>query len=410
MNIYLLLIVGFMIAEYLLETLVNWKNLQVLQPAVPSEFRELYDAEKYRKAQEYLRATTRQQLLEQGILLLITLLFIAAQGFALVEEWVRSFSLPTIPSGLLYIAVLGLLSSLLQLPFSAYRTFVIEEKFGFNRMNWKTFVGDFGKGVLITMLVGGPILALILWFFLRFGVNAWLYAWVGLVAIQLLLLFVAPAFIMPMFNKFEPLPDGELKQAIESLARKLQFQVKGLFTMDGSKRSAKANAYFTGFGRYRRIVLFDTLIAKHSVNELVAILAHEIGHFRLKHIFKTFTLAVLTFGLLFYLLNWVIHSPDLYAAFGIEDQPIYVGLVFAMLLFTPLGKITSVLGNVLSRKHEFEADAFAAQNFGEPETLITALKKLSVENLSNLSPHKWKVFLDYSHPPVLARIEALRRS
>lgn len=178
--------------------------------------------------------------------------------------------------------------------------------------------------------------------------------------------------------------------------------------MDGSKRSSKANAYFTGFGRFRRIVLFDTLINKHTVPELVAILAHEIGHFRLKHIVKTFIYSALSMGVLFFLLNLLIHDPKLFADFGIQGQPIYASLVFVMLLFTPLGKVVSVIGNVFSRKHEFEADAFAAKNFGQPEVLVTALKKLSVENLSNLSPYKWKVFLDYSHPPVLERIRALR--
>lgn len=408
MNEFLLLIVIFLIADFALDTLVDLLNLRALSTELPAEFRGFYDEEKYRKSQEYLRANTRYHLVEGGAVLVATLAFIALEGFRAVDAWARGFGFGEIATGLVFIGALGLFSSALHLPFSIYHTFVIEERFGFNRTTARTFLGDLVKGLVLSVVIGGPILALVLWFFETTGERAWLYAWGGMLAVQLVLMFLAPAVLMPLFNKFEPLAEGELKREIEAFAKRLDFHVSGLYTMDGSKRSAKANAFFTGFGKFRRIVLFDTLIAKHSVPELVSVLAHEIGHFRLRHIHKMFAFSAFSTGLLFGFLSLLIENEELFAAFSMEETSVYASLVFAALLFSPAGKIIGVLGNILSRRHEYEADAFAARTYGEPETLVTALKRLSVENLANLNPHPWKVFLEYSHPPVQMRICALR--
>lgn len=408
MNPYLLLIIAILFAEYALDNLVNILNLRALSTKLPEEFRGVYDDEKYSKSQEYLRANTHFHLFSEGVRFAATLAFLFAGGFALLDQLVRSFGFGEIASGLCYIGSLILLTSLLGLPFSLYHTFVIEQRFGFNRTTWKTFCLDLLKALVLGALIGGGVLALVLWFFEVAGAHAWIYAWAGLMVIQIILLFLAPAFLMPLFNKFDPLPDGELKQAIEAFAKKLDFRVSGLFTMDGSKRSSKANAYFTGFGKFRRIVLFDTLIANHSVEELVAVLAHEIGHYKLRHILKMLLFSALSTGLMFYFLSLLVGNEGLFAAFGMGHISVYASLVFVGMLFSPVSKLFSILSQTLSRKHEFEADAFAAEFYGKPELLVSALKKLSVENLSNLSPHPWKVFLEYSHPPVLERIQALR--
>jgi STE24 endopeptidase len=237
---------------------------------------------------------------------------------------------------------------------------------------------------------------------------AWLYSWGALVVVQMVLMYIAPVYIMPLFNKFEPLEDGELKSSIQDYAKKEGFALQGIFKMDGSKRSTKSNAYFTGFGKMRRIVLFDTLIEKHSVAELVSVLAHEVGHYKLKHITKMVAVSILSTGLMFYILSLFISQPGLYEAFGVEGTPLYAGFIFFGFLYTPINLILSIFGNIMSRKHEFEADAFAVNTAKEPDSMVAALKKLSVDNLSNLTPHPALVFMEYSHPPVLERIKAIR--
>jgi STE24 endopeptidase len=409
MNEIFYLLVALLIFDFLLDTVVDLVNLRAVQPGLPPEFVGVYDAKKYAESQRYLVVNTKFGLVQSSFSLLTTLAFIFLGGFNHLDIWVRSFGFGEIYSGLAFMGSLMVMSGVAGLPFSIYRTFVIEEKFGFNRTTVQTFLLDLIKGIILGAILGGGILALVLWFFASAGSLAWVYAWVAILVLQLLLQFLAPAFLMPLFNKFEPLPPGELKDAIEALAKKLGFQLNGLFTMDGSKRSAKANAFFTGFGRFRRIVLFDTLVAKHSVPELVGVLAHEIGHYRLKHIHRMFILSVASTGLLFFFLSQVMGSPKLFEAMGMESMSLYAGLIFAALFFSPVNRVFSLLFHYFSRKHEFEADAFAAKESGDASALSEALKKLSVENLSNLHPHRWKVWLDYTHPPVLERLRALAK-
>ncbi len=404
-----LLILTIIMLGYVFELLVDWLNVRNASPEVPQEFAEIYDAKRYKDSQNYLQTNTRFGFISDSLSTVLLLLFIASGAILWLDKQVARLEYSAVVSGLLYFGVLMVVSQIINLPFSWYHTFNIEEKFGFNRTTPKTFVTDRIKGWVLTLLIGAPIGALVLWFFIRFPQHGWWYCWAALFVIQFVLMAIAPTLLMPLFNKFEPLEDGELKSAIQGFTDQLGFQVAGIYTMDGSKRSAKANAFFTGFGPWRRIVLFDTLIEKHSVNELVAVLAHEIGHNRLHHIPKTMLLGTIAMGAQFYLLGLLLRWQPLYLDFGFEGMPVHIGLILFSFLFGPVNLLLSLGTNALSRKHEFEADAFAAQTTGQPEDLITGLKQLSSDTLSNLTPHPLKVKLAYSHPPVLERIAALRR-
>jgi STE24 endopeptidase len=315
-----------------------------------------------------------------------------------------------IPTGLVFAGLLLFAYHIISIPFSIYGTFVIEERYGFNKTRPKTFILDILKSWLIVAIIGSIVLSAVLWFFGKTGVWAWAYCWIAITLFQLFLMFIAPVTIMPLFNKFTPLGECGLKNAIENYAGSQNFKMRGVFTMDGSKRSTKSNAFFTGFGRYRRIVLFDTLIEKHTVEELVSVLAHEMGHYKKKHILKSMIISILTTGLMFYILSLFINNRQLFAAFKMEETSIYASLFFFGFLYTPIEMILSIFGNMLSRRHEYDADDYAVKTYGKPESMIEALKKLSVENLSNLTPHPIKVLLSYSHPPVLERIRAIRRA
>jgi STE24 endopeptidase len=264
------------------------------------------------------------------------------------------------------------------------------------------------KSILLGAVIGLPILAGLLYMLNSFGEMSWLYGWIGLTVISFALQFVAPRWIMPLFNKFTPLEDGELKDAIFDYAAKVEYSLKHLFVMDGSKRSAKSNAFFTGFGKNKRIALFDTLIEKHTTGELVSILAHEIGHFKKKHIIKSMLISVLHTGILFYIMSLFLNHKPLFEAFFVENIGLHTGLIFFSMLFSPVENVLSVIMNVFSRKNEYEADRYAVETTGKQDDMINALKKLSEHNLSNLTPHKFFVFMNYSHPPVLERIRAIR--
>ncbi|MBN2040072.1 MAG: M48 family metallopeptidase [Spirochaetes bacterium] len=408
MNPYLIFILAVIIITYILELVVEILNIRNISPELPSEFRDVYDNERYGKSQLYLKDNTKTGIINKTFFTLISVIFILAGGFNYIDLTARGFGFCPVFTGLIFTGILVLLMQIIELPFSIYDTFVIEERYGFNKTTPKTFVLDLVKGLLLGAVIGGLLYACILWFFGRFETWAWLYAWIALTVFQLLLNFIAPVVIMPVFNKFIPLEDGELKQSIQDYADSQGFKMKGVFKMDGSKRSTKSNAYFTGFGKFRRIVLFDTLIEKHSVAELVSVLAHEMGHYKKKHIFKSFLISILTTGLMFFVLSLFINNPALFDAFKMDHVSIYASLLFFGFLYAPILEIISILTNYLSRKHEYEADAYSVETGNDPEAMISALKKLSVDNLSNLNPHPVMVFLKYSHPPVLKRIEHIR--
>lgn len=409
MNIYLLIILAIIIVDYLLDTIIDILNLKHVKIDLPEEFQGHYDTERYKKAQHYLKETTRFGILTDTIITPLTIAFILIGGFNYVDLIARSFQLISISTGLIFAGILLAASQLLSIPFSTYSTFVIEEKFGFNRTTVKTFVLDILKSWLLTVVIGGSLFSLILWFFEKAGPWAWAYCWVVVVVFQIVITFVAPVILLPLFNKFFPLKEGELKSAIENYAQSQRFKMKGVFTMDASRRSTKSNAFFIGFGKFRRIVLFDTLINKHTVDELVSILAHEMGHYKKKHILKSMFMSITTTGIMFFILSLFIKNEGLFSAFKMGHTSIYASLFFFAFLYTPISTIISVFSKILSRRYEYEADAYAVATYGKSESMISALKKLTVDNLSNLTPHPLKVFLDYSHPPVLERIHILRR-
>lgn len=410
MNGYLIFILAVLILSWLLDCALEMLNLRSLTPDLPAEFKGWYDAGKYATSQQYLRDITGFGCIADTFFLILTAAFILLGGFNFVDTIARSAGLAEIPTGLLFSGILLLASDIIHMPFSAYGTFVIEERYGFNTTTFQVFIADHLKGWLLAAAIGGPVLGLVLWFFQKTGSPAWLWCWGVVTAIQIVLMFLAPAVIMPLFNTFTPLADGGLKEAIERYAREQQFKVQGIYTMDGSRRSTKSNAFFTGFGRFRRIVLFDTLIEKHSADELVAILAHEVGHYKKRHIIRMLVMSVATSGIMFYILSLFLNNPSLSAAFRMEHVSVYATLLFFAFLYAPIERLIGIGANMLSRRHEFEADDFAARSVKTSEPLITALKKLSVDNLSNLTPHPAKVFFEYSHPPVLERIRSLRRS
>lgn len=408
-NGYLAFILGLMLVSFLLDLLANTLNTIHLQPELPKDFEGIYDVEKYRKSIHYQRDGFRFETLQSTLGFVVTVFFILSGSFNTVDNFVRGFGLGETLTGVLFVGALIGLQFVFNLPFSIYDTFVFEQAYGFNKTTPKTFVLDMIKGAFLSILLGAPIFSLVIWFFGSTGQNGWLYSWVAFSALQILLTFLAPALIMPLFNKFEPLAESELKRDIERFAVQENFVLGGIFKMDSSKRSTKSNAFFTGFGKFRRLVLFDTLIEKQTPEELVAVLAHEIGHFKRRHIQKSIILSICTTGIVFFVLGLFLNNPELFAAFAMKHVSVYASLVFVTFLLSPFMKLLSIFTHLLSRKHEFEADEYAARSYKNPEALISALKKLSMDNLSNLTPHPLKVFLDYTHPPVMQRIEALRR-
>ena len=409
MNIYLLIILSALIGEFLLRTLVRVLNLKALDPGLPNEFQGYYDEEKYARSQEYTRVNTRFAFFTTSFDLIVILVFILFGGFNFVDQIIRGFGLSTLPSGLAFFGILFFASDLISTPFSLYQNFVIEEDFGFNKMTLKTFILDKLKGYLLTLALGGVFLTAILFFFEKTGEYGWLYAW-GIIGLFMIL--IQPLFtlvIAPMFNKFTPLEKGELRTAIENYAQKVGFPLSRIDVMDGSKRSAKSNAYFSGFGKQKRIALFDTLLEKHSNDEMVAILAHEVGHYKKHHIKVGILISILHTGLLFWLLSIFIDNPGLFEAFQMREISVYGGLTFFMILYSPVELVLSVIMNAVSRRNEFQADAYSARTTEKSEHLISGLKNLSVSNLGNLTPHSLSVLLDHSHPPVLERITALKK-
>jgi STE24 endopeptidase len=408
MNPYLIFVLIVIIGHYLLDLLVDVLDLKRLSPNLPEEFAGYYDAERYAKSQQYLRDNMKFGFWSNSVNLALMLPFILLGGFNYVDKLARSFGWGEILSGLVFGAILMIAGKLIALPFDIYRTFVIEERYGFNLTKPKTFVADFFKGLLLNLIINLLLLAVAIWFFNAFGKFGWLYVWGALALFMLFMLYFAPVIIMPIFNKFVPLDEGELKTAIEGYAQRQSFKLKGIFKMDGSRRSSKANAFFTGFGKLRRIVLYDTLIKEHTVPELVVVLAHEVGHNKLGHVPKRMGLMILNFGLMLFILSFFIRSPGLAAAFKMEHVSIYAGLVFFMFLYSPISVILSIGLNALERRDEYQADAFAVRTTGSALEMIEGLKKMSVQHLTNLTPHPLRVALEYDHPPILERVKALR--
>ena len=408
MNVYAVIILAALLAESVLSVVSDVLTLRNQPATVPDEFADTFDADEYDKALAYNRTRTQFGLVSSAFGLVVLLGFWFAGGFEWLDTLVRGWGFGPIVTGLFYMGLLVVGRGALSLPFSLYSTFVIEERFGFNETTPTTFVLDLLKSLALGVAIGGPILAAILWFFESTGPYGWVYAWIAVTAVMLLLQFFAPRYLMPLFNDFEPLGEGDLRDAIFDYADRVDFPVNEIYVMDGSRRSNKANAFFTGFGAHRRIVLFDTLVEQLDDDELLSVVAHEMGHYKLHHIPQRIAISVVQTGVLFLLLSVFLQVEGLFAAFYVDQPAVYTGLLFFGLLYSPADLLLSLPLNAWSRRHEFQADRFAVDTTDRGETLVSGLKRLAETNLSTLVPHPLTVALNYSHPPLRDRIDAIR--
>ncbi len=407
---YYLIIIGALILEYFLSTVSSVLNMNSIAEDVPDGFQSHYDGEKYAKSQTYLKDNTRFGLLSSTFSLALTLIVIHTGLFGILDHFVRGQTGHPILGGLLFFGIIFIINDIINLPFSLYGTFVIEEKYGFNKTTAKTFMLDKLKGYALTVILGSVVIGPILYFFNTYGENGWWIAWLlvtgFMIAVQPLFVHV----IAPMFNKFTPLEDGELRTAIEAFSEKVNFPIARIDMMDGSRRSAHSNAYFSGFGKSRRIALFDTLLEKHSTEEIVSVVAHEVGHYKKKHIIFGTILGIIETGIMLFIFNLLMNDPALFAVFGVENVSVYGGLIFFGMLYSPVSLVTSIFTTALSRKNEYEADTYSLENTQNKEALVSMLKGLAANNLSHLTPHPLMVFLSYSHPPVMDRIAAVNNN
>ncbi|HRK54485.1 MAG TPA: M48 family metallopeptidase [Cyclobacteriaceae bacterium] len=404
--LYIVLAISAM--SYLFDQALDYLNLKAQRKDIPDEIASFYDKEKYIKSLDYHREQTRFSFITSAFSFVISFSMLLFGGFGWVDAMLRPYFDNEIVLALGFFGVIIISSDILTLPFQWHSTFGIEEKYGFNKTTVKTFVTDKLKGYLLGGLIGGTLLALLIFSINWIGPNFWV--WFGILA-AVFILFINMFYttlLLPLFNKLTPLGDGELKNAIEAFAKKVDFPLDNIFIMDGSKRSKKANAFFSGIGKKKKIVLFDTLIENHTTDELVAVLAHEVGHFKKKHIVWSYVLSVIQIFFTLFILSLMVFNQDLSIALGGKVQAIHLNLIAFMILFSPISSITGLFTSMYSRKNEFEADAYAKETFSGT-ALSNALKKLSVDSLSNLYPHPTYVFFHYSHPPLLKRLEAINQ-
>lgn len=399
-------IIGILILSFTLDKWLDYLNYQHFEDDIPAELSDVYDEEQYLKSQKYKKETYHFSLLISMISFFAIITFLFFDGFAFIDYLARNISTTETVVSLLFFGILSIGSTILTTPISYYRTFVIEEKYGFNKTTKKLFFIDKLKGILLSTIIGGFILYIIILFYNYFGTDFWIYALGIVTAFSILMNMFYSTLIVPLFNKQTPLEEGDLKNALEAFVKKAGFKLDQLFVIDGSKRSTRANAYFTGFGPKKRVVLYDTLINDLETEEIVAVLAHEVGHYQHKHIIYNFIISTILTGITLYLLSIFIDSQLLANALGVSTPNFHIGLIAFGLLYTPISEVTGLINNVISRKFEYQADNFA-NNFELGKALINGLKKLSKNNLSNLTPHSWYVFVHYSHPTLLQRLKNL---
>jgi len=403
------LVIGIVLAEYAWSTWLTLLNIKASRQPIPDLLSDLYDAERYRKQQDYAMTNRKFSLISGAVSTLVTLGIFAFGGFAAFDGVARSVSNAPVVQALVFWGIFYVISWVISLPFDAYRTFVIEQKFGFNRTTKKLFVTDAIKTLLMNMVIMGAVLALCAWIYTLTPRWFWLIAWGAVTLFSLFMQYFYSQLIVPLFNKQTPLPEGELRTAIESFAAKVGFQLDNIFVIDSSKRSSKSNAYFTGFGRRKRVVLYDTLMEQLTTEEIVGVLAHEIGHYKRHHIIRSSLEGFATNLLMFWLFSLFIGSDALAAAAGCEAPSFHVNLAVFSLIYTPLNILLDIVTNILSRRHERQADAFAtAHGMGPAEA--SALKKMSAKSLANLTPHPLVVFTEYSHPTLYERVQSLTNS
>jgi STE24 endopeptidase len=394
------------IAGFVFDQWISFLNTTTRSNKLPEALKGFYDEETYSKQQDYESVNYRFGLISDGFSFVVILLMLFLGGFAWVNSFVTAITDSAILQAILFFGILVFASDLLSIPLDVYHTFVIEERFGFNKTTPATYVFDKLKGWILGAVIGGGILSLIIFIYEKSGSWFWVLAWISISIFTLFISYFYTTLLVPVFNKLTPLPAGELRDSIEKVATLAGFSLKDISIMDGSKRSSRGNAYFSGFGRKKSIVLYDTLVNEHSVDELTAVLAHEIGHYKKKHVLKGLVTGVMQTGVLLFVLSLLLKSSLPSLALGASVASFHISVIAFGILYSPVSTILGILFNSVSRKHEYEADRFAVR-FSKPGALQEALKRLSVKNLSNLTPHPWYVFIHYSHPTLLQRLAAI---
>ena len=414
-QLWFFIIISLVIFNYLFSNLLDYVNHRNWKDEIPNELKDFYDKEKYKKAKNYALSKNKISLFSSSLSFLLVISLIFFNGYGIIDQFVsfnlsKSFESLQISSNFIqsgvFFLILFILNSIISIPFSYYNTFVIEEKFGFNKTTKLTFFIDIIKSTLLSFFIGGILLFLALYLYENLNDGFWLWLWIGLSLLMILINMFYADLIVPIFNKLTPLDDGELRNKIEKYSKDVGYLLKNIYVIDGSKRSTKANAFFSGLGPRKTIALYDTLIEKHTENELVAVLAHEVGHFKKKHIFSGLIMSIIQIGIMSFFFELCLKLPEISIALGGLESSFHLGLVGFSIIFSPISILSGIIMNYNSRKNEFEADAYAKETFNG-EDLSLALKKLSVDSLSNIYPHPLYVFFHYSHPPLIQRLRAL---
>ena len=408
-NEWLILLIFLVSLNYVFSTILEYINDNNWKDHIPKSLKDFYDKDKYKKAKEYKKANGKLSFFSSTINFSITIFLLILGLYGKVSDYFMiNFDNIFIQSSLFFLTFY-LFNLIVSIPFQYYSTFYIETKFGFNKTTINTFILDKLKGVFLALIIGGALLYATLLVYSKISDGFWIYLWLGLSFFTLFMNMFYTSLIVPLFNKLVPISEGSLKEKIETYSKKIGYSLNNIFIIDGSKRSTKANAYFSGIGPKKTIALFDTLVEKHSEEELVAVLAHEVGHFKKKHIYQGLILSIIQIGLITFLLELCLNNSELINSLGGKINSFHLGLVVFSMLYSPIGLITGIFINILSRKNEYEADKFAKETYNG-DALVLALKKLSVNSLSNLYPHPFYVFVHYSHPPLIKRLEALSSS
>lgn len=402
-------IVAILVANYLFEQYLEWLNARHRSVALPEALKDVYPEDQYQRSQRYRADNQKLSFIASTVNLVAVLIFLFLDGFALVDGWARELSSHRLVIPLVFFGILMLAWDLVNLPFALYDTFVIEERYGFNKTTPSTFLSDKLKGYVLSAVLGGVLLVGVVWFYHQTGSMFWFFAWVLITLFTLVLTMFYTHWILPLFNKLKPLEDGRLKREIYDLCRRVGFSLRDVFVMDGSRRSTKANAFFSGLGKQKRIVLFDTLINELEIRQILAVLTHEMGHYRKRHTLVNLLVSVAQTGITLYILSLLVNNPVLSRALGVSEPSFHIALIAFGLLYSPISTVLGIGMNYLSRRHEYQADAFAHRQ-GLSDALITALKKLSVKNLSNLTPHPLYVKVHHSHPTLLQRMGNLQHT
>lgn len=405
-QIVFIIIVVFLCVDFVVERILESLNMRAMSPVLPANLEGIYDQKEYERFQNYKRENNRFDLLSSSVSFVIMLVFLCMGGFGWLNQWVVALMSNIVWQTLLFMAILSLASGIIGMPFDWYATFHIEGKYGFNKTTIKTYVLDLLKGMLVSGVIAGVLLAAVVWFYEWTGPSFWLYAWGVITVFSVFMAMFYSQLIVPLFNRQTPLEEGNLRNRINDFARQTGFKLDNIYVIDGSKRSTKANAYFTGFGPQKRIVLYDTLIKDLTEEEIVAVLAHEVGHYKKRHTFQFMLASVLQTGIILWLFSLFVNRPALSMALGGDQAYFQLGLVAFTILYTPVSMVLGLFMNIWSRKNEYEADEFAAMNY-DGKFLISGLKKISVKALSNLTPHPLYEWVYYSHPSLLKRIKAI---